>query len=195
MDNLAHSITSVTVGSALFPEQSTINKKRLYICSILIGNLPDIDFVLAAFGKEFYFYHHRGLTHSLLGLTLIIPLSLYVFNRIMGPACHKNPKLKFSFAERLSFVTVQLFVHFLLDYLTTYGMPLLYPFSWMRFSYPLMFVIDPLYWAISGAGAIALFNAKLKSARHYALLARLSIVLILCLWLWENYAKNRAEAL
>ena len=194
MDNLAHSFTSVIVGSALLPKQSTINKKRLYICSILIANLPDIDFVLAAFGKEFYFYQHRGFTHSLLGMAVLVPLCLLILNKIMAPVFKENPSLQLTLCEKLIFILTQLiFTHFFLDYLTTYGTLFLYPFSWFRFSYPLMFIIDPLYWAISGAGAVALFNFDLKTSRNYAMLAWSTIAVILCLWLWENSAKTKAE--
>ena len=194
MDNLAHSFTSVIVGSALFPKQSTLNKKRLYICSIVIANLPDIDFVLAAFGKEFYFFQHRGFTHSLLGMLLIVPLSLFIFNKIMAPASKVEPMFKFSLCEKITFILTQLiFTHFFLDYLTTYGTIFLYPFSWQRFSYPLMFIIDPLFWAISGAGAIALFNFDLKTSKNYSLLSWSFLTAILGLWLCENYVKNKAE--
>ncbi|MFK7827819.1 MAG: metal-dependent hydrolase [Oligoflexales bacterium] len=196
MDNLAHSFTSVIVGSALFPKQSTLNKKRLYICSIIIANLPDIDFVLAIFGKEFYFFQHRGFTHSLLGIILLIPISLILFNKIMEPGSKKNPLFKFTLSEKIAFIVTQLlFTHFFLDYLTTYGTLFLYPFSWQRFSYPLMFIIDPLFWSISGAGAIALFNFDLKTSRNYSLLSWSCLLGILSLWLWENHAKNKAEGI
>lgn len=194
MDNLAHSFTSVVVGSALFPKQSTINKKRLYICSIAIANLPDIDFVLAAFGKEFYFYQHRGFTHSLLGMCVLVPLSLFLFNKIMDPISKKDPSFSFSRAEKIAFILTQLlFTHYFLDYLTTYGTLFLYPFSWLRFSYPLMFIIDPLFWAISGAGAVTLFNFNFTTARSYGLVAWCCLSSMLCLWLWENKGKNEAE--
>lgn len=197
MDNLAHSFTAGVVGAALLPEATRKYKWRVFFASAAIANFPDIDFVLNFISREFYFYHHRGFTHSLPGLLVIFPICLWIFHKIMKPVLEAPINSGgVSRAEACIFVLVQLlFTHFFLDYLTTYGTMFLFPFSQIRFAWPLMFILDPLFWVISGTGFIALYLKSLHSRRSVILRAWGCLGLIFGLWIFEASYKFKAETI
>lgn len=187
MDNLAHSAVAVLVAAALEPHLIKQHRLRLMSASVAIVNLPDIDVLMGIFGTEFYHFHHRGLTHSVFGLALLVPISIWIL-RIFFKFVPR-----FTFRKQLTFVVAQLlFAHFFLDWLTTYGVMFLYPYSFARFSYPLMFIVDPLLWGISLLGA-GLLLKNCKNFYYYRKIAYIHLVLIIGLWGVENYSKNYIE--
>ncbi len=100
--------------------------------------LPDLDVLLMAFGKRFYLKHHQRVTHSLLTLPLMAlavsyPLALWSFP-------HKEAVLA---------ALTGLSLHLLLDLTNTYGISLLWPLSFKRFSLDAVFFIDATAWALT----------------------------------------------
>ncbi len=184
MDNLAHSAFGAVLGAALEPELIVDKKNRALLCSALLANLPDIDILIRFFDAQAYVLHHRGLTHSILGLALTLPLGLAIFRLILGP-------LPFYRSFRFVFLQIAL-SHFFLDYLTSYGTMFLYPFSFQRFSYPLMFIIDPFFWLITWGGLWFVVRSSPKTIRKKALITLGSSLI---LWFGELYGKKSVEAL
>ncbi|HEX5484281.1 MAG TPA: metal-dependent hydrolase, partial [Terriglobia bacterium] len=65
MDNLTHTLVGIALGQA-----GLKRKSRYAMLALIIGsNLPDADIVTALHGGVDYLKNHRGITHSLLGLT------------------------------------------------------------------------------------------------------------------------------
>lgn len=196
MDNLAHSFTAGIVSAALLPETTRHYRRRMMLSSVLIANLPDADFIMTLLGREFYLFHHRGLTHSLFGLFFMLPLCVLIFSRIMAPAL-SAPEAAGGVTRRevWFFVVVQLlFTHFFLDYLTSYGTMLLFPLSRTRFSWPLMFIIDPWFWLISGSVFLFLCLKRAESRRSMLIPAWSGLALIFLLWSVEAGFKWDAES-
>jgi membrane-bound metal-dependent hydrolase YbcI (DUF457 family) len=153
--------------AALVPGMVSRNKKRVLVASFVMANLPDIDAVLLALGAQTYHFHHRGLTHSLLGIFLMLPLLYFVLWAIMGANAWYDEKFRDRhFTKKMwGFALVQLtFSHLFLDYLTSYGMMFLYPLSFQRSSFPLMFIIDPWLWLLTGAGTALVIFAPLTAS-------------------------------
>ncbi len=190
MDNLAHSLFAAGVGMAFSPETARKQRGRLLLASIATANLPDIDILLAAFGREFYMYQHRGFTHSVTGLLLMLPLATYIVRKILD--LELSP---WSLPKTFAFALLQICVsHLWLDYLTAYGTMLLYPLM-ERFSYPLMFIIDPFFWLCTGLTfALGYFrqspNAWVMRLRIFA-----GWTTILLLWGSEYHYKKAAESI
>ena len=195
MDNFAHAFTGAVVGRALAPNITKPFSRRFLLANMAIANLPDIDLLLTLFGRKVYTYHHRGFTHSLFGLCLMIPIALILFRLIMGKDFFIKYK-KMNIPKQLIIVITQLvFSHFFLDYLTSFGTMLLYPLSMQRFSFPLMFIIDPLFWLITGLGCLTCYLINWKSTKQRFLSALVTLCLIICLWGIEWSFKNRAHFL
>lgn len=197
MDNLAHSFTAGVVGAALLPETTRKYKWRTFFASAAVANFPDIDFVLTLVSREFYFYHHRGFTHSLTGLLIIFPICYWIFQKIMKPAMGAPADTGgVSRSEAGIFVLAQLlFTHFFLDYLTTYGTMFLFPFSKIRFSWPLMFILDPLFWLVTGFGFVIIYLRPLSTRKNLIVRAWSCLALIFGLWVFEASYKFKAESI
>lgn len=141
MDNLAHGMLAIVVGSQFDPKQFRERTISFGLINALIANLPDLDIVLGFWGREVYHYHHRGLTHSMFGFILFLPLIYLMVRKTIGSLWTQK--------KCMIYVCVQIgFTHYFLDYLTQYGVMFLYPLSFDRFSYPLMFIVDPFFWMI-----------------------------------------------
>ena len=189
MDNLAHALTGIITASAIAPAQATDRRVRFFIAAALITNIPDIDIVLAVFGDwSLYHFHHRGFTHSLLGQLVFIPLSAWLWRRILGAGGATGRP---SWRDAVFVVVVLLwFSHYFLDYLTSYGTLFLYPFSFERYSWPLMFIIDPALW---GLGAIGVLLLSLPFARRASVrrgVALVSLLSVIALWGWQWQYKS-----
>src|SRR6476469_9096572 len=94
MDNLTHSLVGLTAAKAglerLSPGATTL--------CILAANAPDSDIVVLAFGDRWTFLqHHRGITHSIVGviaLAVILPLIFYGFDRLWSHYKAQSPRIK-----------------------------------------------------------------------------------------------------
>lgn len=193
LDNLAHALAGTVVAAALCPNEMVKRPARMTLAGVVLANLPDIDLLLALWGKEVYIYHHRGFTHSILGLFLFnLPFGYWLLKKILGKEITISP------IRSLVFVYVQItFTHYFLDYLTSYGTLFLYPVM-QRFSYPLMFIIDPVFWLITGSGALAVLlylrQARKRVAFRVKQIALIALALVFTWWTTLTFYKKSAEA-
>jgi len=74
VDNLTHTLTAVAIG------QAGLNRKtRFATLTVILGaNLPDIDLVASFGGSATYLKYHRGITHSILGATVLALLLAWI---------------------------------------------------------------------------------------------------------------------
>ena len=185
MDSLSHGLTGQIVGS--FWKPKTASKARWFWASFILTNLPDIDFLFMFGGKELYQFQHRGLTHSFLGLLIMIPLGLWIFRKIVG-------KNILSFKQQVFYISTQIiFGHLVLDYLTSYGVMFLYPFSLSRFATPLMFIIDWLFWSLLIFSCIVLWLVTKYRFHWLKHVTALNMMVIGCVWFTQNTVKMMVE--
>ena len=78
MDNMAHAMAAVAVTASTAPQFLKSNFKKAVIVSMIVANIPDIDVLLHLLGQVIYHFHHRGFTHSFLGLPIMTPLGMGV---------------------------------------------------------------------------------------------------------------------
>lgn len=143
LDNLAHSLFGAHL-SRLPPFRAIPQRLAFWTC-VAASNVPDLDFLLRFAGEDRYVFEHRGLTHSLLGLLVLAPLTAWVASRIASPRSERPP-----FLPLLWVALVGVAGHLLLDVLTNWGTMLLTPFSETRFAIPILFIVDPWVWGMLG---------------------------------------------
>jgi inner membrane protein len=147
MDNLTHSLAG-----AVLAQMGLKHKTGLGMPMLIIGaNLPDIDAWAAFLGPQ-QFAIRRGVTHGPLGivlLPLLLTVAMLVFDRWrlrrpMNPGglapqpVHPGWLLALAYIGTLS--------HPLLDWMNSYGVRLLAPFSSTWYASNTLFIIDLWLW-------------------------------------------------
>ena len=118
---------------------------------------PDIDFALRAIDTLTYLNLHQGVTHSLILLPAWALALAWLFAMLS--------RQRYRWSAFYGIAAMGLAIHIGGDLVTAYGTQVLAPFSDVRFSWPLVFVIDPYVTAILIAGLVA---ARLWPARRLA---------------------------
>ena len=150
MDNLCHTL----VGAAL-AEAGLKRRTRLGAATLMIGaNFPDIDVIAVPLGASLTF--RRGWTHGVLAL-VVLP---FVLAGIMmwwdRRRAARQPQLPRAVPRELVLLSaISILTHPALDYLNTYGMRWLMPFSGRWFYGDSLFIVDPWLWLVLFAGVIA----------------------------------------
>lgn len=150
MDNITHTLLGAALGEAGLKRRSGLGMAALMISA----NIPDVDVVGLFFGENLAW--RRGWTHGPLAL-LVLPVALtgllVAFDRWQEKRgkrpLSRSPVLPFSlyWLSLLGFVS-----HDLLDFLNTYGIRLLMPFSGEWFYGNTLFIIDLWIWLVLGFG-------------------------------------------
>jgi len=157
MDNLTHSLVGLTAAKAGLEK---LSPGATALC-VLAANSPDVDIVVLLFqGRWGYLHHHRGITHSLLGATVLalaLPMAFYFGDRIIAQVRKREPRVRLTGLLLVSILTTA--THPLLDWSNNYGIRFLLPWN-ARWSYgDFTFVVDPFIWMVLGAVAF-LITAK-----------------------------------
>ncbi len=159
MDNLTHSLVGLTAAKAglerLSPGATTL--------CVLAANAPDSDIVVIAFGDRWtLLHHHRGITHSIVGVisfAVVLPLVFYGVDRLWSRYKVQPPKTNLKGLLLASFIASA--THPLLDWTNNYGIRWFLPWG-QKWSYgDFVFIIDPYLWLILG-GAAFLLTAKTR---------------------------------
>lgn len=140
MDPLTHSLVGALSGKAV-----RASKRRVWIMAVL-GMAPDVDVLSSFFAGAPWWLQHRGITHSLVGLTVQV-----VFYSALLSRWDRGSFLNRSFSYALP-----LGLHVLGDYLTGYGVPLLSPFLMTEYSGRLLVNLSLIPLAFMGAGFVLL---------------------------------------
>ena len=140
MDNLTHSLAGAVLG-----QMGMKRKTGLAMPALIIGaNLPDIDAVAAIFGSQ-SLAMRRGLTHgpiALVVLPLILTALLLAYHR-----WRPNPeRLPVHRGWLLAMAYIGTLSHPALDWMNSYGIRFLEPFSSQWFAGDTLFIIDVWIW-------------------------------------------------
>ena len=156
MDNLTHTLTGLAISQAGF------NRKTRYATlAIVIGaNLPDIDLVSRIGGNIDYIEYHRGITHSIIGVTalgaLLAAIVFFVGKRARPPKA--GPPVNGRWLLLACWVATG--SHLLLDFTNSYGVRPFMPFTGHWYAWGIEPIVDPFLWLIliAGLGLPALFR-------------------------------------
>lgn len=168
----------------------------------LAAEAPDLDVFGAVRGRVFAFAHHRGFTHSFLGLvlvSLVVVGFMYLVWRLRGRKTN-DPSLPPRWGLLFVFAYVAGLSHILLDFTNNYGVRPFWPFSERWYSWDIVFIVEPvlliaLVLGLIVPGFVALINeeigARQKGPRGRGAAITALIVVVLT-WLVRDYEHRRA---
>jgi inner membrane protein len=141
MDPLTHALSgallaraTAPLSSPTHPEQTGLPLRLQVAAGFAAAAFPDADLIFRLVDTLTYLNWHQGPTHSL----ILLPFWAWLLARLFSWLSRKRYSWKlFVLPSCLS-----IFIHIAGDWITSYGLMLLAPFSTERFSLPLVFVID-----------------------------------------------------
>lgn len=174
MDNVCHTL----VGAACARAGITRPTRFAAATSMIAANLPDLD-VLVFFTGVPSVAFRRGWTHGTLA-QVVLPAALAAVMVLAG----RRSAAKDGESEPPAFVPlailsyVGVLSHVFLDYLNSYGVRLLMPFSGRWFYGDALFIIDPWLWLLLGAALMVRPDDGVRTARAFLAVA---MAYILCM--------------
>jgi len=122
---------------------------------VVAANFPDCDVVgiPLGFGPAWFLCHHRGLTHSVLGLTVEAVL-LGVVAALIARAAGLSASTAASAPRLIGAAALGLASHLALDSLNTYGVRPWLPFDGTWYYGDVAFIVDPWMWLGFGAAIV-----------------------------------------
>jgi inner membrane protein len=168
----------------------------------LAAEAPDLDVLSRFGGPAFAFAHHRGFTHSFLGVPLdaaVVVSFVYLVWRLRGRRL-KDPKLPPRWGLLFLYACLAGLSHILLDFTNNYGVRPFWPFSERWYSWDIVFIFEPILFGFLLLGLIvpsffSLIDGEIGArprgprGRVAATLALAGVVL---LWGLRDYEHRRA---
>jgi len=174
MDNLTHSLVGALIGQA-----GLKRKTGLAMPALIIGaNLPDIDATCTIYGIE-SLAMRRGLTHGPIAwvlLPLVLAGLLWAYDRWQAKRGKRpSARLPVHFGWLYALAFIACLTHPALDWLNSYGIRFLAPFSNRWFYGDVLFIIDIWLWL--GLGFATWFSLrKEKQAGDWRQPARIALM-------------------
>jgi inner membrane protein len=202
MEPITHLMTGAVLSRAGF------NRKAAYatVAMTLAAEAPDLDTLWSIRGPIAAFQHHRGWTHTLLGLPLeaaVVVGVVWLGHRwySKGGTVQKPLAAPVRWGLLYWFCIVALLSHLLLDWTNNYGLRPFFPFNPHWYAGSIVFIFEPVIFAVLLIALIApalfgLVNSEVGARRErfrgrgWAIAALISIV---ALWGWR--AAERQEAI
>jgi inner membrane protein len=162
LDPLTHLLT----GAAL--SRSGLNRKTAMatLTLVLAAEAPDLDIVTNFSGLVEGFAHHRGFTHTFLGVPFMaagVLAFVYLAYRLQerqrvqnhkAAAARANPgddhipievpQLPVRWGLLYAYAVLALLSHILLDFTNSYGVRPLAPFNWHWYAWDIVSIVEPL---------------------------------------------------
>ncbi len=137
---------------------------------VIAAEFPDIDTVWSLRGPISGFQHHRGITHTFLGLPFeagLLLLGVFLWHRWRsrkGVHLSGNRTQQEQVAVRwgalYALILLALLSHLLLDYTNNYGLRPFFPFNERWYAASIVFIFDPLALFVSGGRTAAAFRLQ-----------------------------------
>lgn len=153
MDPLTHTLTGAALSRAGFHRATPLATATL----ILAANAPDIDIAAVCWGSYATVAFRRGVTHGPIALLLLpVLLTLLMLGWDRWVRRRRDPSATPANGPALFLLALLgTATHPLLDWMNSYGIRLLSPFSEKWFYGDALFIVDPWLWLVLG-GAVYL---------------------------------------
>jgi inner membrane protein len=152
-------VTHLLTGACL--SRSGLNRRAAYatLTMVVAAEFPDIDTLWSLRGPIEGFQHHRGITHTFLGLPFeaaLIVAGVYAWHRWRlkraNPSATGRARPLTAAPVRwgvlYGLALVALLSHLLLDYTNNYGLRPFFPFNDRWYAASIVFIVDPLMLAL-----------------------------------------------
>ena len=157
MDPVTHLLTGGCLGRAGFNRKSALTT----VTMVLAAEAADVDVLWTLKSPLAALQHHRGITHSFVGVPFMAAATLafvYLVHRLRlrfrppKPSSAGRPKLSVRWGYLYFVAVVAALSHLLLDYTTAYGIRLFEPFNYRWYSWDIVYIVDPVIWLVLVAG-------------------------------------------
>jgi inner membrane protein len=198
LEPFTHFLTGACLGRAGLNRKTALATLTL----TLAAEAPDLD-VLARFrGPAFAFAHHRGFTHSFLGVPIdaaaVVGFVYLIWLLRKGKTNDSNlpPRWGLLFL----YACLAGLSHILLDFTNNYGVRPFWPFSEKWYSWDIVFIFEPIMFSCLVLGLIvpsifALIDSEVGVRKHGPrgrIAATLALIAIASLWIFRDYEHRRA---
>ena len=178
------------------------------VTMVLAAEAADIDIVWEFKGSIAGLQHHRGITHSFVGVPFVAAAVLglvYVLHRFRQRRGTGKPKpatktlpIRWGFLYFCAFLAA--LSHLLLDYTTSYGIRLFEPFNFRWYSWDIVYIIEPLMLIALVAGLalpafFGLISAEIGERRkgpRGRVAAVVALACVVAIWGVRDYQHRRA---
>jgi inner membrane protein len=185
--------------------RSGFNRKSALatVTMVLAAEAADVDVVWSFRGSIEGLQHHRGITHSFVGVPFIAAGALafvWLLQRFRRKplAATYSPPVRWGFLYFCALLAA--LSHLLLDYTTAYGIRLMEPFNYRWYSWDIVYIVEPLMLlafiaALAIPGLLGLVSSevgarsKLPRGRGAAIAA---LVFVSLLYGYRDYEHRRA---
>jgi len=171
----------------------------------LAAEAADLDVLSRFGGSAFGLNHHRGFTHSFLGVPIVAAAVvgfIYLLWRLRGCKT-RNPNLPPRWGLLFAFACLAGLSHIFLDFTNNYGVRPFWPFSERWYSWDIVFIVDPILLVVLTLGLIlpaffSLINEEIGARKDAAprgrLAATLALLAVFAYWGLRDYEHRRAVA-
>ena len=168
----------------------------------LAAEAPDLDVFGEFKDPVFGFAHHRGFTHSFLGIAMVSAVVvgfMYLIWWLRGRPV-KNPKLPPRWGRLFAFAYLAGLSHILLDFTNNYGVRPFWPFCEKWYSWDIVFIADPVLWTLLLGGLLLPLIFKLvveeigprKKAPYGRVGATLALAGVVLYWGVRDFEHRKA---
>jgi inner membrane protein len=192
--------------------RSGFNRKTALatVTMVLAAEAADFDVLWEVRGSIAGLQHHRGITHSFVGVPFIAAAVLgivFLLHRFRSRkrsaaagSLGRSTKLPVRWGYLYFCAVLAALSHLLLDYTTAYGIRLFEPFNYRWYSWDIVYIVDPVIWLVLIAGLaipalFSLINQEIGArspgprGRGGAIAALVCLVVI---WGYRDYQHRRA---
>jgi inner membrane protein len=197
-------ITHFLFGAAM--ARTGLNRKTALATATLTlaAEAPDLDVFSRFGGSAFGFNHHRGFTHSFLGVPLVagaVVGFIYLIWRLRGRRT-RDPNLLPNWGLLFAYACLAGLSHILLDFTNNYGVRPFWPFSERWYSWDIVFIVEPVLLVILILGLIlpgffSLINEEIGARREGPqgrFAAALALLGVFACWGVRDYEHRKAVA-
>jgi len=201
VDPITHFLFGATLSRAGFNRKTALATATM----TLAAEAPDLDILSQVRGSVFGFAHHRGFTHSFLGVPLVAAAVvgfIYLIWRLRGRRT-RDPNLPPRWGLLFAYACLAGLSHILLDFSTHYGVRPFWPFSERWYSWDIVFIIEPVLLVILILGLIvpslfSLINEEIGARQkgpQGRIAATVALLGVFACWGLRDYEHRRAVAM
>ncbi len=199
MEPVTHFLTGAVLGRAGF------NRKAAYatLAMTLAAEAPDLDVLWGFKGPVAAFEHHRGWTHTFLGVPFeaaAVVGVIWAGHRLLRRDSSKPTAAPVRWGLLYWFALIALLSHLLLDWTNNYGVRFFFPFYPKWYAGAFVFIFEPVMfllllmaliapWLFGLVGSEVGARKQVFRGRGWAIAALAGIVL---LWGWRWWERSKA---
>jgi inner membrane protein len=198
LEPVTHFLTGACLGRAGLNRKTALATLTL----TLAAEAPDLDVLSRFGGRAFAFAHHRGFTHSFLGVPLdaaVVVGFVYLLWRLRGRKL-SDPNLPPRWGLLFLYANLAGLSHILLDFTNNYGVRPFWPFSEKWYSWDIVFIFEPIMFTCLLLGLIApsffsLIDKEIGARQRGPrgrLAAMLALIAVVSLWMVRDFEHRRA---